>query len=166
MSYIIHYYNNSQGKGYNMVVNVSTGEIVSSKFAKLYLDDIEKLKDLTMGEHYLLLLIVKTMKFGENNEVLLSPKRKKILMPQVGVTTTNSISNMLRKMVAKGVLKKESDDDYTYFVNPRIYFKGNDYNYVETVEKYDNISGVYQVFKNKKEMEEALNKQEDDELSA
>jgi len=149
-----------------MVVNVSTGEIVSSKFAKLYLDDIEKLKDLTMGEHYLLLLIVKTMKFGENNEVLLSPKRKKILMPQVGVTTTNSISNMLRKMVAKGVLKKESDDDYTYFVNPRIYFKGNDYNYVETVEKYDNISGVYQVFKNKKEMEEALNKQEDDELSA
>ena len=121
-----------------MIYDGETGEIIKDKFAQLYFKDIEKLFRLTTKEKDLLFLMVKSIGLGNKSSLNMTPKRKKEFAKKIGVTTSNSISNMLRSMEGKDIIKRTEPEEYPnrYTVNPSILFSGNEYQRVKILIEY------------------------------
>ena len=121
-----------------MIYDEDTGEVIKDKFAQLYFKDIEKLFRLTTKEKDLLFLMSKSIGLGNKNSLNMTPKRKKEFAKKIGVTTSNSISNMLRSMEGKDILKRTEPEEYPnrYTINPDIVFSGNEHQRVKILIEY------------------------------
>lgn len=122
------------------IVDVDTGEILGDRFAKLFFDDIAMLFKLTEGEGRLLLWMANKIMLGGKNIVKMSPAAKKIAAGQIGANSPRTITEWLRRMCVKGVIKKKHPDekfDPYYIVNPCLLFKGNDFQRAKVIIDYE-----------------------------
>ncbi len=122
------------------VVDIDTGEIVGDKFAKLFFDDINLLFELSKKEGDLLMWMAKRMKLGNSNTVKMSPASKKVAAAQIKAKNSRNITEWLRRMVNKGVIKKKDPEnkfDPYYVINPSLMFKGNDYQRAKVIIDYE-----------------------------
>ena len=121
-----------------MIIEKDTGEIVLKNFVKVFFDDIEKLFSLTGSERALLDLMCRTVSLSNKNSINLTPKRKKEYASQIGLKTYRSVTNMLKHMELKNVIKRLDPEDYPnrFTINPELIFKGNEFNQVKMIITY------------------------------
>jgi len=134
-----------------MVIDEETGEVIGDKFAKLFFDDIGKLFTLTETEGKLFILMVKNCKLGGSNAINMSPKRKKEFAEILNLKTHRTITELLKRMCGKNVLKDLRDEEehpYLYQINPEIVFKGNDYQRARIIIEYTDGKRKVKVEKN------------------
>lgn len=134
----------------SMVVDLETGEVIGGKFAKLFFGDIEKLFSLTHKQRDLLFLMVKSIGLGNVNHLIMTPKRKKEYAKIIGVTTSNSISNMLRGMEQMDVVQRldKEEEPNKFTINPYLLFSGNDYQRAKIIIEYTKEGRKVKAFKN------------------
>jgi len=121
-----------------MIINEETGEIVLKNFVKVFFDDIERLFSLTGSERALLDLMIKSVSLGNRNSLNMTPKRKKEYAKKIGLKTYRSITNMLKSMENKNIIKRLDPEEYPneYTINPELMFKGNEFNQVKMILTY------------------------------
>ena len=121
-----------------MIIEEETGEIVLKNFVKVFFDDIEKLFSLTGSERALLDLMIRSISLSNKNSINMTPKRKKEYASKIGLKTYRSITNMLKNMELKNVIKRLDPEDYPseFTINPELMFKGNEFNQVKMIITY------------------------------
>ncbi len=121
-----------------MIVENKTGEIILKDFVKIFFDDIEKLFSLTGSERALLDLMIKSISLSNRNSINMTPKRKKEYASKIGLKTYRSVTNMLKNMELKDVIKRLEPDEYPsqFTINPELLFKGNEFNQVKMILTY------------------------------
>lgn len=129
------------------VIDKETGEVVGDKFAKMFFQDIERLFGLTPTERNILDLMIRDCRYG--NKINLTAKKKKEYMDILGIKVLNSISNRVRALERKDVIKREEEGSTTYVINPELFFKGNDYQFAQILIKYSNGSREIEVINSK-----------------
>jgi hypothetical protein len=109
------------------------------KQRQLFFDDIEKLFCLTGGERALLDLMAKSLSLGNKNSLNMTPKRKKEYAEKIGLKNYRSITNMLKSMEGKHIIKRIEPEEYPnqYTVNPELLFKGNEFKQVKMIMTYN-----------------------------
>lgn len=134
---------------------------MKDKFAQMYFKDITLLFNLTIKENSLLLLMVKSIGLGNKSSIVMSPAKKKIFMKELGISTTNSISNMLRSLESKNIAKRLEPEGspYTFTINPDLLFAGNDYQRVKIMIDYSNGKRNLRAFKNEDELLQYLHEE-------
>ena len=145
-----------------MVIDLETGEIVGDKFAKLFFDDLGKLFSMSNTELKLFMLMVRDSKLGGQNIINMSPKRKKQYAEELCIKNHRSITELLRRMVSKDILKDLRDPEeapYKYQINPMIMFKGNDYQRAKLIISYSEGKRRVRVFASVDEVAMFLNKE-------
>jgi len=139
-----------------MLLDLNTGEIIKDKYAQLYFKDLKKLFSLTTKQTQLLFLMARQIGLGNSGSINMTPKRKKEFAKELGVSTTNSISNMLRALERADVAKRLDPEEYPnrYTLNPEIIFSGNEYQRAKILIEYSDGERRVKAFPN----EEALKK--------
>jgi hypothetical protein len=122
-----------------MVVDADTGEEIGNRFAKLFFADMEKLFELTSMESKLFFLMVRDSKIGGSNTFSMPPKRKRAYADALGLKTYRSITEMLKRMCMKDVIRDKrhpEEHPYLYQINPELVFKGTDYQRAKILVDY------------------------------
>ncbi len=121
-----------------MVVDTDTGEIVGDRFAKMFFEDMESLFKLTGTERALFDCMIRDSKLGGKNIINMTPKIKKRIAKEIGLSTYRTISNCLISMGHKSVIQDKRSDThpYTWAINPNLFFKGNDYQRARILIEY------------------------------
>ncbi len=122
-----------------MVVDTETGEVMNSRFAKLFFDDISLLYGLSGTQMSVFVLMVKSVPLGTTNSIMMTPKRKKQFAQSLGMKTHQQVTNSLNALVSHGVIKKVNPGerfDYEFMVNPLLSFGGNDYQRAKIIIDY------------------------------
>ena len=121
-------------------IDKETGEVImEDKFVKqMLVEDIGRLFELSKQQRNLLDLILIDCKY--KNEINIPPKKKKEYATKLGAKTHRSISVAVSVLTSKGVLIKVDPENkpYSYIVDPKLFFKGNDYQHVALLVKYSN----------------------------
>ncbi len=118
------------------IINIKTGEFESDKFCKMFFDDIGKLFKLSSAQKDLLFIMLRDCKYG--NEINMLPKRKKLYVSELNLTSQNSLNGILKKIELSGCIKKDEEYPTKYIINPDIFFKGNDYQRTRVLISYSN----------------------------
>jgi len=133
-----------------MIIDIDSGEIIKSKFTKLYFNDISKLFGLNETDIKILLLMVKSIGLGNTSMIDMHPKRKKEYAKQIN-KTTRSVDNALKNLKLSGIIKKLEPESRVYMVNPDIIFSGNDYQRAKVIIDYSSGSRKVKAFANEDE---------------
>lgn len=137
------------------IVNKETGELIDERFVKLYVEAIGKIAVMTKGESAIFGVLVRDCKYG--NIINLTPKKKKTYVKELGLSSLNSFNTMLKRLENKGIVLREEEGSTSYLINPKLVFKGNDYQHAALLTRWDKGEIVYEVI-NLKELRNVLNK--------
>jgi len=102
------------------------------KFAKIYLDSIERVADLTNPEKTLLLHLLKEAQWN-SNYVKVTAELTGNIAKEMGCSTKN-LSNTISSMVKKNVIKRLGRGEY--MINPDLVFVGTEENNYHTFKRY------------------------------
>lgn len=93
--------------------------LIEPPFIKLYLQDLARLKDLSRTERNVLDRMMYHSQYG--NEVIVT-KRKREDICEYAETSYNNLTNVIGKLIKKGLMRRETTGVYT--LNPDIMFRG------------------------------------------